>query len=155
MKSELIKGFTRNDSFLASFIEGKSKDFSELSITNSNTIGWIIGHLIFCRGHVISSLGGDYKELEYEKLCGRGVDKQPDFSIDLTQATRDFVARGEEIEALISEKNGDDLGQGIGRTMPDGSSDLAGFLAFMGWHEAFHLGQIDMIQIGNNIAGIQ
>lgn len=155
INTQLTNGFIRNSIFLKQFIDGQPNELSLMRVGESNTIGWIIGHLITYRGKIIQTLGGECDVQEFEKLCERGAEKDKEFEIDIAAALELFTMRGGVIAELLEEETEKSLKEDIGRELPDGTSDIAGYLSFMAWHEGFHLGQLDLILAANGKGGIE
>lgn len=121
----------------------------------SNTIGWILGHLILHRGKTLQLLKIPCEIHESEKAFERGVEKNIELRLDVTQALKDMMSRGEQLVERILELDETDLQRTLDVSFPGGKNDLGSGLSFAAWHETFHIGQIDLIKVAVGMEGIK
>ena len=101
-----------------------------------NCINWILGHIIASRDDVFEVLGVDkYCSKEFFSLYGRG---QKSFSNEKAIHIEDLLEKLDstlqKLEDAISEAD-----------FEDKEEDLR-HLAFLGFHEAYHCGQIGILR---------
>lgn len=98
-------------------------------------------------------VGVDVPLEAWEPAFARGAQKVRG-GTDLDQMVPLFDDRGKQLVERLPELTAEDLARKSGRTLPDGADDLRGFVSFLLWHEAFHLGQIDLIRAGLGLGGV-
>lgn len=153
MKQEWLRILERNTGIVKFLLRDmKPADLSR-PLGESNTIGWIVGHLAVSRGSLLKAMGQPVDTFSWEAGFGRGAEKKAS-PIDLTEILPVFVDRGGQLKEQIPQLTESRLSEKSGRTLPDGGDDLQGYVSFLLWHETFHLGQIDLIQAGLGIGGI-
>ena len=121
----------------------------------SNTIGWILGHIILYRGSVLKLLQIDYDKMGNEEIYKRGSEKDDMLKIDPQNAMDVFEKRGKQIEKAIKEIDDEILDTEIRYKIPGGGNRIRNAIVFSSWHETFHIGQIDLILAANGKGGIK
>ena len=154
MKEEIIGNFQKNTFFLKKIVEDMDDEML-LRTGQSNTIGWILGHLKFCRGQALQMLEAECDLDDAEKVFERGVEKNVALSINMADTLSGFAARGQSLEQAIMTMDEAAFKKIIPFELPDGSKDIGGYLSFLAWHEAFHLGQIDLIKVAAGKGGVK
>jgi len=154
MKNEWIRQIRRNTGILNLLLKGMTADQLATPLGESNTVGWIVGHLTRYRGDLLRAIGGTVELEDWEAGHERGAEKQA-VGIDLDLVLPAFENRGKLLMDRIHGLTDEFLKQKSERVLPDGGDDMGGFVSFLIWHETFHLGQIDLIQAGLGIGGIR
>jgi len=155
MKEAIIQIFKLNN-MLVNGMLGKMGESDTLARTgDSNTIAWIVGHIIKSRGSALKLFHKDYRALENENDYARGVKKDNSAKIDPQKAVKEFRRRGDEIESALADVNDNFLNQKIDYQLPVVGDTVADAILFTGWHESFHIGQIDLILVALGKGGVK
>ena len=154
MKNEIVSNYRKNTLIIKHIVDGLDSEML-LRTGESNTVGWILGHLKFCRGQVLQMLEVECGLTEEEKAFERGVEKNVVMAIDMAETMEGYTARGVSMEQAILALEEDDFKKPIPFELPDGSKDIGGFLSFLAWHETFHIGQIDLIIAATGKGGVK
>lgn len=155
MKNKLIRSYQGNTFYLKGMLTGLSDQDMLLSTGESNTIGWILGHITLTRAQILQRLNVDCQIEDSEKMFDRGAEKRKDTNMSLEETLNKYAARGEKIAAALSSLSDDDLKKNLDIQLPGGKNDVETFLSFLAWHETFHLGQIDLIKAAAGKGGIK
>ena len=127
------KLFSSNERLFKINFEGITHEDSLKEMYNCNSANWILGHLVYSRNAILSPLGlpsvGDEKMKE---VYARGV-THPDMS------------KAERLEILkkMYEDSQQSIMQGVEKVKEE---NLLEQLTFLGFHEAYHIGQIRLIR---------
>jgi hypothetical protein len=127
------KLFTSNERVFRLNFEGLTHDESLKEINNCNSVNWILGHIVFIRNTLLRELGLPPIANESMKdVYNRGVIKP-----DLTKAVM--------LETLkkMYEDSQPFIIQGLDKVKDEALMEQ---LTFMGFHEAYHLGQIGLLR---------
>lgn len=155
MNNKLVRSYLGNTFYLKSMLAGLNDEDMLLSTGQSNTIGWILGHIALGRGQILRMLNIDCDIDESEKVFDRGAEKRKDIKISLEETFQRYSVRGEKLTEIISSFNEEDLKRTLDIQLPGGKNDVETFLSFLAWHETFHLGQIDLIKTAVGKGGIK
>lgn len=155
IQQEIASNYQKNTGFLQLLLTGLTDDDMLARTGESNTIGWILGHLHLNRAKNLQLLNIPCEIRESEKIFDRGVEKNVDVKIDLEQTLQELTARGEQLVNRILELDETDLQQPLDLNLPGGKNDLGSVISFAAWHEAFHIGQIDLIKVAVGLEGIK
>lgn len=127
------KLFSSNERVFQVNFEGITHEESLKEMYNCNSVNWILGHLVFIRDSILSHLGLPPIAGEgMKEVYGRGVVK-PDMSkvVQLDTLKKMF----EESQPLIM--------QGVEKVKDEVIMER---LTSLGFHEAYHLGQIGLLR---------
>ena len=155
MNQRLIKAWNLNTLFLLNILKELEEEDVMLRFGNSNTLGWILGHIIYYRGLILKYIGEDFEFKEYEKSYMRGAEKDITLRLNLDEAKKEFMSRGKRISKKIAVMTPADFDKIMDITLADGSNTIGGALSWLNWHEAFHFGQIDLIKVASGKNGIK
>lgn len=155
MKNKLIRSYQGNTFYLKGILAGLNDEDMLLSSGESNTIGWILGHIALGRGQVLKMLKVECDIAESEKVFDRGVEKRKDLKINLEETICRYSTRGEMLTEIIKSLNDDDLKRTLAVQLPAGGNDVETYLSMIAWHETFHIGQIDLIKAAVGKGGIK
>jgi len=155
VKSLLARTFGRNTQLLQHMIRELTDGDMLASTGASNTIGWILGHILLTRGELLHRLQQECHISAEEQTFKQGVPKNMKATLPLELALREFVSRGEQIIRTIHALSDDALVQPLDLEPPGGKGNLGTLAAGIAWHETFHLGQIDLIKVATGKAGIK
>lgn len=155
MNNKSAKAFYGNTLYLKNILNGLNDEDMLLSTGESNTIGWILGHMLFYRGEIARKLKKDCEKKESEKAFERGAPKNKAIKINLAESLNDFTLRGEMIAGAIEELGDEGMKQNLDIQLPGGDNSVETYLAFLAWHETFHIGQIDLIKAAVGKGGMK
>ncbi|RJP72449.1 MAG: DinB family protein [Ignavibacteriales bacterium] len=155
MKTRFINAYRGNTFFLMNILKDLKDEDMMLNTGESNTIGWILGHITHSRGSLLKRFNKDVEIKEFEKNFERGAVKNKDLKVNLAETLKDFSSRGEMLAGTFEEFTDEDFNKDLGIPMPGGKSDAATVLSFLTWHETFHIGQIDLIKAACGKGGIK
>lgn len=155
MNNKTGKTFLGNSLYIKNLLAGMNDDDMMMSTGESNTMGWILGHIVHYRGEILRRLKKDCEKKETEKAFERGAPKNKTIRINLAESLNDFSERGILIDAALEELGDEGLKTEIDIKLPGGKNDIESLIAFLAWHETFHLGQIDLIKAANGKGGIK
>jgi uncharacterized damage-inducible protein DinB len=150
MISELessAKAYANGDRIL----DGLVGDFTDADWQVTDSLGhsarWIVGHLATYRRRVLAVAGLAPGEEPWEAAFLRGT-SPADVPADLDPRVlvQAFHAAQAGLAARWDALTPEDLAKPFGRTLPDGSDTVGGFLGFMPWHEAYHMGQLGFMR---------
>ncbi|MEJ2545095.1 MAG: DinB family protein [Calditrichaceae bacterium] len=155
MRDSMVKSFQINTLVLDSLIKDLKVPDSLLRTGQSNTIGWILGHILASRGSMLSLLKTNYEKTENEEQYKRGSEKKDHIKIDPVKAMALFKERGKQIEEALMHADESVLDEEITYKLPGGGSRVKDAIHFSAWHETFHIGQIDLILAASGKGGIK
>jgi uncharacterized damage-inducible protein DinB len=141
--------------YLAKMLEGISNEDLQLSTGESNSIGWILGHIVLGRGQILQKLNKECDIKETEKVFDRGAEKRKDLTFNTAEMLNMYAARGEKITEAINYLDDAAMAQIIDEKLPPMMNTTETFLSFIAWHETFHIGQIDLIKAAAGKGGIK
>jgi hypothetical protein len=140
---------------LSELIKDLSDDDTLLRTGDSNTIGWILGHINLSRGSILKLLDIDYDKTNDEEKYKRGTEKNINIKIDINNIKIEFDKRGKHIINTIKTIDEEILNREIKYELPNGGNTIRDAIAFTSWHETFHIGHIDLILTANGKGGIK
>jgi uncharacterized damage-inducible protein DinB len=155
MNNYISKTYYGNGLYLKGLLKEMTNEDMMLSTGESNTIGWILGHIVHYRGEVARKFKLDCPLGENEKAFGRGAEKNKEIKVDLEKALNDLTMRGQMIINAIEALGSEGLKQKTDITLPGGDGTVGNYLAFLVWHETFHIGQIDLIKAAVGKGGVK
>jgi uncharacterized damage-inducible protein DinB len=133
------------------FVEGLVGDFSAADWKVTDSVGhspiWLLGHVATYRQRALAMMGVDQPASPWEAAFVRGT-SPADVPADLDPGilVQAFHAAQKAMAARWDALTPEALAKPFGRTLPDGSDTVGGALAFMAWHEAYHLGQLGFMR---------
>jgi uncharacterized damage-inducible protein DinB len=110
---------------------------------HSNSIGWIVGHLTWARNALVQELGGEAEALPWGGVFERGaqVDDRAAYP-----ATAEIVAGlkrvNQKLRAKMAEITEAELSAPSATPMPSPDKTVRGVMAFLTFHDGYHVGQI-------------
>jgi hypothetical protein len=127
------KLFSSNERVFKINFQDITHDESLLEMNNCNSVNWIIGHMVYIRNTILSHLNlPPLADEKMKEVYGRGVIK-PD------------MAKAMELETLkkMYEDSQPYIMNGVIKVNDEAVLEQ---LTFMGFHEAYHLGQIGLLR---------
>ena len=155
IRSIITNGYQLNTIVLKELIKDLNEQDTLLKTGESNTIGWILGHIILSRGSVLKLLQIGYDKMNSEENYKRGSEKNDLIKIDPQNAMDVFERRGKLIVNAVKDVDEKILDIEIKYNMPGGGNTVKDAILFSSWHETFHIGQIDLILAANCKGGIK
>ena len=111
---------------------------------SSNHLLWVMGHLVWSRGNILRTLGEDWS-LPWEKHFARGAaladESQYPNAEEIRQAWSDVTKR---LAACLANVPAEVLEKPYDKPTFDGK--LSGFVAFLAFHETYHVGQLSYLR---------
>lgn len=127
------KLYSSNERVFKINFEGITQEESLREINNCNSVNWILGHLVYIRNTILSQLGlPPLADEKMKEVYGRGVVK-PDMSKTMKL----------DVLKKMYEDSQPYIMQGLEKVKEEA---LLEQLTFMGFHEAYHLGQIGLLR---------
>ncbi len=129
-----VEGLTHDDSLIQPPFRG-------------NCLNWVLGHIVVHRGLMVKALGGE--DPVSEALRRRyGNDSEPvlgaaDAQQSLEQLLDEMKRLQEGIEQRLEGRTAADLDAVID---VDRGTTLGSRLGFLAWHEAYHVGQTELLR---------
>jgi uncharacterized damage-inducible protein DinB len=112
----------------------------------SNHAQWLLGHLASTRRWALRELGKALEEQAWESHFGQGSRSTPQ-SDDIAPALlrEAFVKNGEELREHMASLS---AVQAVApfREFPDGGRTVEDGMAFLHFHESYHLGQVGLLR---------
>jgi hypothetical protein len=127
------KLFSSNERVFKINFDGITHEESLKEINNCNSANWILGHMVYIRNTILGLLGlPPLADEQMKGVYGRGVVK-PDMSkaLNLNMLKKMY----EDSQPYIM--------QGLDKVKEEALMEQ---LTFMGFHEAYHLGQIGLLR---------
>lgn len=155
IKSVIVSSYRLNTIILIELTKDLNDQDTSLKTGDSNTIGWILGHIILSRGSVLKLLEEDYDKVNDEEKYKRGSEKNSNIKIDIKDTSAEFEKRGRQIINAIKSIDEEILSRELKYKLPNGGNTIRDAIVFSSWHETFHIGQIDLILAANGKSGIR
>jgi len=118
------------------------------SESGGNTAHWILGHLVTARHSILRRLGAEEPAAEWEALFDMNAkpdstEGYPSIAELLGEMEGTSAELVERISGLAPAKAAEDYAE---HAFPDGGKSLAEGLAFMHFHESYHVGQLGLLR---------
>jgi hypothetical protein len=155
MNDKLFKSYQGNTIYLQNIMKDFCDEDLMLSTGESNTIGWIFGHIILYRGKVLEHFDSNFHLKESEKQFSRGVEKNKNIKMNFIESMNEYTSRGEQIVNELNNTNEEYLRKDIKIKYQGKDLDLEGMISMLSWHETFHIGQIDLIKAAVGKGGVK
>ena len=146
MRKRLCALVKSQTAYLSKMLEGFTDADLLLSTGESNTIGWILGHINLYRAQIIQRLNNNIPVNESERIFARGTAKNKQIQLCINDIMKEISERGSLIEKLINEAPESDLKKIVDIKFPAEDNSLESLLSFLIWHETIHIGQISLIK---------
>src|ERR1700679_826318 len=127
----ILKLFSSNEMVFKINFEGITQEESLIEINNCNSVNWILGHMVYIRNTILGLLGlPPLAEEKMKEVYGRGVVKPDMTKAVLLDTLKKMYEDSQPYIMKALEKLKDEA--------------VLEQLTFMGFHEAYHLGQVGM-----------
>lgn len=111
-----------------------------------SSIAYLVGHLCSSRYGLLQTLGAadsnPYRELYGEGAGSRDGDAYP----PITELAAGWRETADRLHAALAEVTDEDAARDDDTGFPTPEKSLRGRLAFVLWHETYHLGQIGILR---------
>ena len=111
-----------------------------------NSVGWLLGHLTWARNGMLSALGGEPEPLPWAATFARGAEHADRASYP---ATADILAGlkqiNEKLKAQMAVVTDAHLDSPSAVRTPSPDKTVRGTVAFLVFHDAYHVGQVAML----------
>jgi len=112
-----------------------------------HTPRWIVGHIAATRNRMAAMLGVPVAASPWEGFFARGTSPADvPADLDMAEVLASFHTTQAAMAAAWETVTAETLARPLGRTMPDGTTTVAGGVGFLVWHEAYHLGQLGLFR---------
>ena len=113
MNSGIIKTYEGNTMYLQNLMKGFTDADMMLNTGESNTIGWIFGHIILYRGKVLERLHNQFHLLDKEQQFSRGAVKNKNIEMSFEESMAEFIDRGNQLETRLTEVTDEELKKAV------------------------------------------
>ncbi len=130
------------------FLDALATRFSEDELRErgkGNSVLWILGHIAYCRGFIIRSLGGTFEEKEWHEQVGMGVSGELDDSLTREKVHEALTATGASICALCEKLDEATLKEKADYLFGKEKLTKQHNLEFLIYHEGYHVGQLGLL----------
>jgi uncharacterized damage-inducible protein DinB len=157
MRQSLALIFKLNNNLIARSLDGLTdEDVWRQPAGSGNPIGWILGHLTETRAGLLSDMGAPF-DCGWSRAFQRGAALQDRTGYPARAAIEAaWKATHAAMRDAFANVTDDRLATPVARRPVPGVESLADLIAFCGFHESYHVGQIGFIrkQLGHSsIAG--
>jgi hypothetical protein len=146
MVQQLALIFKLNNNLIARSLDGLSDEDVWRQVGSGNPIAWIVAHLAETRAGLLTEMGSPF-DCGWSRMFQRGSMLQDRAGYpsrqDIERAWKGTHAAMREAFMALSAKR---LEAATSRRPVPGVESLGDFIAFCGFHEAYHVGQIGFIR---------
>jgi uncharacterized damage-inducible protein DinB len=135
-------------------LEGVSpEDLRRRPGEGTNPLLWIAGHLASVRISVCGMLGAP-REVPWGKTFFRGSVVDPDALPGIDGIRQEWRAVTEVLTRRLDEVTADVLEAASPKKFPIPDPTVRGAVAFLAWHEAYHVGQMSLLRRWLGLSGL-
>jgi len=136
-----------NDYLLGKALDGLSAAELRAHPGEANPMGWIVGHIAGTRNLLAQALGGGI-DLPWAARFAQRSQPQDDASgdPDAPQLLAALRATSADLMARFAQLGDDDLAKSAPREFPVRDKTVRGMIAFLVYHEAYHVGQVAYVK---------
>ncbi len=110
----------------------------------SNHLLWVVGHLVWARGNLVKKLGSPWS-VDWAKKFARGAEGSAPSEYPPFEAVRKaWIDVSGELPKSLAAATPELLAQPHDKPTYDGT--LGGFVAFLAFHETYHVGQVGYLR---------
>jgi len=137
-----VHAFNRNAAMLSKSLDGLSpEEWTRRPCPTSNPVLWITGHLVWARSRALAILGEEWSR-PWLPLFARGASLADDAGYP---SHEEVLAGWHEVSgrltAALESAPVDRLTAAAPEKSPSFDGTIAGYVAFMAFHETYHVGQ--------------
>lgn len=139
--------FTVNDTFINRSIDGLTEDeLWHRPTEQTNPMYWLLGHIVHTRGALLRILGDDYRTGWGDRFQRGAVIQERAQYPTLEEIQRVRSETGPRLAARLATLSEAELTrEATGHQLP-GSKTVGDQIAFLGLHEAYHVGQLAYVR---------
>jgi uncharacterized damage-inducible protein DinB len=109
----------------------------------SNSIGWLLGHITWARNNMLRVLGGEPEPMPWDALFQRGAEITDRKAYPPVAEIVGTLKRvNEKMKTGMARATDAELGAICPVPTPSPDKTVRGVLAFLTFHDAYHVGQI-------------
>ena len=146
-KTYMINAFRRNSWVVRKQADGLTHEETLLQLPfRGNSFNWILGHIVVNRDNVLAALGEPpFLSAEERERYTRGSDPivGAETAVSLTHLLNGITDTQNRILAALENATPEALSA---ITNEEQSQTLADEIAFLNWHEAYHVGQLEILR---------
>ena len=116
---------------------------------NTNHMAFLALHLVDARSYAAKLMAGPELSHGFEALleAAQGMADIVSFP-PLADVLTAWEWVSDALEARLATQTDEDAARSVGHTYPNGREDLRGALGFLLYHEAYHVGQLNLLRKG-------
>lgn len=139
--------FATNDSFINRSIAGLSEDdLWHRPTSQCNPIFWLLGHVVHTRGAALRMLGDDFRTGWGDKFQRGSSIQDRTFYPSFSEVERFRVETKDRLATRLATVTDEHLSrEATGHALPN-CRIVADQIAFLGLHEAYHVGQMAYVR---------
>lgn len=139
--------FTVNDTFINRSIDGLSEDeLWHRPTDHTNPMYWLLGHIVHTRGALLRILGDEFRTGWGDRFQRGAVIKARSEYPALAEIERVRTETSAKLAARLATITEAELTrEATGHQLP-GSKTIGDQIAFLGLHEAYHVGQLAYVR---------
>ena len=146
--AEVFQNYAFHTMLIQRFIDGVTHDESLLTLPfQHNTLNWILGHIVTNRSHVLETAGIEHGWSE--RVRSLYHTETPNVTAETDSVTIDdlgnYLAESDTLLKPVLEGMGDEVLDSA-HTNYRGEKSRHEHLTGFHWHEAFHLGQLEILR---------
>jgi uncharacterized damage-inducible protein DinB len=112
----------------------------------TNAVGWLVGHIASYRNRLVLVLGGDPEPAPWADLFARGAQVADRNTYPATGEIVDTMKRiNDKLKARMDAATDAELSAPSPVKTPAPDPSVRGTVAFLGFHEGYHIGQIAFV----------
>lgn len=113
---------------------------------HTNSIGWMLGHMVWSRLGLTRMLGGENVQVPGGKIFDRGVQLGDRSAYPATQEiVAAYKAVNDQLKTRMETIADAELSAKAPRDFPIPDKSLRGAVAFMTFHDSYHVGQMALV----------
>lgn len=143
----LVTIFNANNDLITRALDGLSEDDLRRRLSDhSNSMFWVLGHIVHTRGGLLRLLGEDYRT-GWGDVFRRGaseLDRQEYPTLSSIERVREEIIG--RVRARLASVEDDQLSKPAPTSPAPNVETVRDLIAFLAMHEAYHVGQLGFIR---------
>src|SRR5215813_2908148 len=137
---------TNNDIVNKAIVDISGEDWFRAPGDDSNHLMWVIGHIIWSRANALKSLN-DELTIPWATFFERGAARADREHYPAIEELRNsWQEVSERLMDTLSNAPADLLAEAAPKGTPSFDGKISGLVAFLGFHETYHVGQITYLR---------
>jgi uncharacterized damage-inducible protein DinB len=143
----VVQGFLVGDNLFERALSGVSDEHMRTRIDQrGNSLLWLAGHITTSR-YAVARLVGLPDKCPFGELFARGTPLKPDEEYPpIKEIEIAFTELSGKLKERFEELMPEDFDKEIAEGYPIARNDVLHALSFLGFHEAYHIGQMGMVR---------